>query len=148
MPKETSCNRDEKLFEKFKKFGLPYSFKKIGIAIIILSLLIIIIGKMADFYTPTLKFTMKRIILVGLLVIVLAREKIEDERMLIMRGQAFSMAFIAGVVYTLIQPIMNFIADLFFKDDDGPLTDIGDFQILWFLLTMYLLFFYMLKRKS
>ncbi|WP_160127944.1 hypothetical protein [Kordia antarctica] len=148
MTKEKSCDRDKKLFEKFKNFGLPYSFKKIGIAIILLSILTIIIAKTADFTNPTLKFAMKRIMLIGLLVIALAREKIEDERILTMRGQAFSMAFIAGVVYTLIQPLVNYIADLFVKDDKGPLTDLGDFQILWFLLTMYLLFFYMLKRKS
>lgn len=148
MAKETFCEAEERRFERFKNFGLPHSFKKIGIAIIVLSLLTIIIGKMADFNNPTLKFAMKRIILVGLLVIALAKEKIEDERILTMRGQAFSMAFVAGVVYTLVQPLVNLIADLIVEDDKGPLTDIGDFQILWFLLTMYLLFFYMIKRKS
>ena len=148
MAKETFCDKDERLFQKFQKFGLPHSFKKIGIAIIVLSLLTIIVLKVADFSNPVLKFTMKRIILVGLLIIVLAREKIEDERILTMRGQAFSMAFIAGVVYTLIQPLVNIVADLISKDDDGPMTDLGDFQILWFLLTMYLLFFYMIKKKQ
>ena len=69
MTNETSCDRDEKLFEKFKKFGLPYSFKKIGIAIIVLSLLTIIITKAVDITNPTLKFAMKQIILVNLLII-------------------------------------------------------------------------------
>jgi hypothetical protein len=148
MAKETFCEGEERRFEKFKNFGLSNSFKKIGIAIIVVSLLTIIVAKMADFGNPTIKFAIKRIVLVGLLVIVLAKEKIEDERILIMRGQAFSMAFIAGVVFTLIQPLINYVASLIVEKDQDPLSDLGDFQVLWFLLTIYLLFFYMLKRKS
>jgi hypothetical protein len=148
MAKETFCEGEERRFEKFKNFGLSNSFKKIGIAIIVVSLLTIIVAKMADFGNPTIKFAIKRILLVGLLVIVLAKEKIEDERILIMRGQAFSMAFIAGVVFTLIQPLINYVASLIVEKDQDPLSDLGDFQVLWFLLTIYLLFFYMLKRKS
>ena len=64
------------------------------------------------------------------------------------RGQAFSMAFIAGVVYTLIQPLFNYIASYIVEKDNEPLGDLGDFQVLWFLLTMYLLFFYMIKRRQ
>lgn len=148
MSKESFCEAEGTRFEKFKNFGLPHSYKKIGIAVIVLTLLTIIIGKIVDFNSPELKFAMKRIILVGLLIIVLAREKIEDERILIMRGQAFSMAFISGVVYTLIQPLINYIASSLVEDNKDPLTDLGDFQILWFLLTMYLVFFYMMKKKS
>lgn len=147
MAKETFCETENRRFEKFKNFGLPHSFKKIGIAIIILAFLIIIVGKIADFNTPTLKFILKRIILVGLLVVALAREKVEDEMIRTIRGQAFSMAFVAGVVYTLIQPLINYIASLIVEKDKSPLSDLGDFQVLWFLLTMHLLFFYMIKRK-
>ncbi len=147
MAKETFCEAEHRRFEKFKNFGLSHSFKKIGIAIIIIAFLIIIIGKIADLNNPTLKFIMKRIILVGLLVVALAREKVEDEMIRTIRGQAFSMAFVAGVVYTLIQPLINYIASLIVEKDKSPLSDLGDFQVLWFLLTMYLLFFYMIKRK-
>ena len=147
MEKETFCEAENRRFEKFKNAGLPHTFKKIGIAIIIIALLTIIIAKMVDLNNATLKFTMKRIVLVGLLIIALAREKIEDEMIRTIRGQAFSMAFIAGVVYTLIHPLINYIVSLVIPEDKDPLSDLGDFQTLWFLLTMYLLFFYMIKRK-
>jgi hypothetical protein len=102
---------------------------------------------MADIGNPTINFAMKRVILIGLLFIAISKEKIEDEMIRTIRGQAFSMAFIAGVVYTLVQPLINYIIDLFIEKDKEPLTDVGDFQVLWFLLTMYLLFFYMIKKR-
>lgn len=149
MAKETFCEAENSRLEKFKNFGLSHSFKKIGIAIVIILMLFIIFSKLIDLeINTTIKFIVKRLILIGLLVAALAREAIEDERIRTMRGQAFSMAFIAGVVYTLIQPLINYIVALFVEKDKEPLTDIGDFQVLWFLLTMYLLFFYLLKRKS
>lgn len=147
MAKETFCEAEERRFEKFKNFGLPNSFKKVGIAIIVVSLLTTVIAKMADLGNPTINFAIKRVILVGLLLIAISKEKIEDEMIRTIRGQAFSMAFIAGVVYTLVQPLINYIIDLFVEHDKEPLTDVGDFQVLWFLLTMYLLFFYMIKKR-
>jgi hypothetical protein len=87
------------------------------------------------------------VVLVGLLMIAISKEKVEDEMIRTIRGQAFSMAFIAGVIYTLVQPLINYIVAFFVEKDKEPLTDIGDFQVLWFLLTMYLLFFYMIKKR-
>ncbi|EDP95867.1 hypothetical protein U8527_12115 [Kordia algicida OT-1] len=147
MAKETFCEAEERRFEKFKRFGLPHSFKKIGIAIVIIGFIIMIVGKIADFNTLSLKFILKRVILVGLLIAALSKEKVEDEMIRTIRGQAFSMAFIAGVVYTLVQPLINYLVSFVAKDDKSLLEDVGDFQVLWFLLTMYLLFFYMIKKR-
>ncbi|WP_420573424.1 hypothetical protein [Kordia sp.] len=149
MSKETFCEAEERRFEKFKNFGLPHSFKKIGIALVVLSIVFLLARKLFSIeISETIRFISKRVVLIGLLVIAISKEKIEDEMIKTIRGQAFSMAFIAGVVYTLIQPAINYIASLIVEDNNDPLTDLGDFQVLWFLLTMYLLFFYMIKRKQ
>ena len=150
MAKETFCEAEDRRFEKFKNFGLPHTYRKIGVILVIISLLMMISSKFVtyDFDTTSLKFLSKRIILVGLLVIAISKEKVEDEMIRTIRGQAFSMAFVAGVVYTLAQPLINYIVALFIEKDKEPLSDVGDFQVLWFLLTMYLLFFYMIKRRQ
>ncbi|WP_430408380.1 hypothetical protein [Kordia sp.] len=149
MEKETFCESENRRFEKFKKFGLPNSFKKIGIALIVFAFLFLIIRKILDIDIALgFKFIFKRATLVGLLMIAISKEKVEDEMIRTIRGQAFSMAFIAGVVYTLIQPLINYIVSFFIEKDKDPLTDVGDFQILWFMLTMYLVFFYMIKKRQ
>ncbi|MFK7750572.1 MAG: hypothetical protein AB8B65_19430 [Kordia sp.] len=148
MAKETFCEAEERRFEKFKNFGLPHSFKKIGIVLVAVSIVFLISRKLFDLeISETIKFILKRVILVGLLFVAIAKEKVEDEMIRIIRGQAFSMAFIAGVVYTLLQPAINYMVSLIVEKDKEPLTDLGDFQVLWFLLTMYLLFFYMIKKR-
>ena len=54
-----------------------------------------------------LKNILRKIILVGLLVITISKEKIEDEFIENLRSGAFSFAFGIGVGYVLIQPIIN-----------------------------------------
>ncbi|WP_298420926.1 hypothetical protein [uncultured Kordia sp.] len=148
MEKETFCETEQRRFNKFKNFGLPHTFKKIGIVLVVVSILFMFARKLLDIeVATTLKFILKRVVLIGLLMVAISKEKIEDEMIRTIRGQAFKMAFIAGVVYTLIQPLINYIVAFFVEKDKEPLSDVGDFQVLWFLLTMYLLFFYMIKKR-
>lgn len=147
MRRETFCEAEERRFEKLKKFGLPPSYKKVGIAIVALGILFLFTRKFFDIeVSETAKFIIKRAVLVGLLIIAISKEKIEDEMIQTLRGQAFTLAFVIGVIYTLIQPLINYVAFIIFKDK-YELEDLGDFQVLWFLLTIYLLFFHMLKKR-
>jgi hypothetical protein len=148
MTKETFCESEERQLQKIVNFGLPNYFKKIGIAVAVIPFVTIIVLKIADLeLSETIKFISKRILLVGLLIIALSREKIEDEMIHSLRVKAFTGAFIGGVVYTLIFPVIVYIAKLVFGKEGKLLTDVGDFQILWFMLFMYLVFFHMIKRK-
>ncbi|MEM6721012.1 MAG: hypothetical protein AAF611_16900 [Bacteroidota bacterium] len=148
MSKETFCESEERQLRKIVNFGLPNHFKKIGIAIASVSFLSIIILKITGVeLSETIKFISKRLLLVGLLVIALSREKVEDEMILSLRTKAFTGAFIGGVVYTLIFPAITYTVRVLFDKKDNLLTDVGDFQILWFMLFMYLVFFHLIKRK-
>lgn len=147
MTKETFCEAEERRFNKLKNMGLPNSFKKIGIAIVVLTFVFLIVRKIFDLDIPVLKIVVKRITLLGLLLIVLAREKVEDEMIKTIRAQALSMALIMGVVYVLVQPLVNYGVGLLISPEDEVLKDLGDFQIIWFMLTIYLAFFYLIKRK-
>lgn len=148
MAKETFCEAEERRFEKLKRAGLPHSFKKIGIILVVVSILFLFARKLFDIeISETIKFISKRVVLVGLLIIAISKEKIEDEMIRTLRAQAFTFAFIFGVVYALVQPLINYIASFIIEKDKEPFSDVGDFQILWLLLTMYLLFFHMQKRR-
>ncbi|PTX61663.1 hypothetical protein C8N46_104307 [Kordia periserrulae] len=148
MSKETFCEAEERRMNKILNFGLPNSYKKLGIILVALSILFLITRKIFDIeISETIRFILKRVVLVGLLIIAISKEKVEDEMIQSMRGRAFTMAFIFGVIFSLAQPLFNYIASFIVEKEDDGLTDVGDFQVLWLLLTIYLLFFYMLKRR-
>lgn len=143
--KECEVNRLQRLKSHLV---LPNYFKKIGIAIFILSFLFVLaVGFFTD-GNEVIKTVGKNIILISLLMIVLSREKIEDELIEKLRGQAFTFAFIAGVVYAIFQPYINYLVSVIVRPEKVIFEQLGDFVILWFLLTVYLCFFHLLKRTA
>jgi len=86
--------------------------------------------------------------LVFLFVIVISKEKIEDERIQKIRGQAFSFTFLAAVLYVLVQPLVTYFVALLVKSEKAVVEDLGDFQILWFMLIVYLVFFHFVKKRE
>ena len=101
-------------FDKFKKMQLPNKFRRIGLIIAI----IFFAGLMINAFTinneeikPYIKFA----ILLGLLLISISKEKIEDEFIVNLRMQSYTFAFIAGVVYAIVMPVVNLLFDLAFN---------------------------------
>ena len=140
------CER--KSLEKMKRYQLPNLFKKVGVGIILLSVVAIIVNKLS-IDNSQLMLTAKYGILVGLLVISISKEKIEDELVTSLRMQSYTFAFIAGVVITLLSnPIVNFIANLITDKQQEVFEGVGDWQILWMLLSIQVFYFEFLKRMS
>lgn len=141
-----ACER--KSLERMKRFQLPNKFKKIGIGIIILSVLTIIVNKLS-IENIDLKLTAKYGILVGLLLISISKEKIEDELITSLRMQSYTFAFIAGVVITLLtNPLFNYIANLISEKQHENFEGVGDWEILWILLSVQIFYFEFLKRMN
>ena len=138
------CERNE--LDKLKKYQLSNSYKKIGLAILILSFIAIILRKFYFEELLSLQLIAKNGMLVGLLIIIISKEKIEDELISKIRGQAFSFAFIAAVIYALVMPFTDYAVDLIVDIDTATYEDIGDFVLLWFMMVIYLAFFTVLKR--
>ena len=140
------CER--KSLERMKRYQLPNSFKKVGIGIILLSLVAIIVNKLS-IDNAELTLTAKYGILVGLLVISISKEKIEDELITSLRMQSYTFAFIAGVVITLLSnPLVNFIANLISDEQQQVFEGVGDWQILWMLLSIQVFYFEFLKLMN
>ena len=139
---------DRKTAQRLINFKLPYYWKKIGLygfAVLFLGLLA---TKFFESDLEVLKEILKKASLVFLFVIVISRERIEDERVQNMRSQSFSFSFLAAVLYTILQPLVNYLVFAIVKPEKAEVVDLGDFQILWFMLVVYLMFFYVLKKRG
>lgn len=146
MKSIVECER--KKGEKFLNFRLPHYYKKIGWVGFALVFTVLLSTKFFDGDYEVLKIVLKKLSLVFLLLVVFSKEKIEDEMIQKIRAQSFSFAFLGGVLYTLGQPIINYFVFLIATPEKAIVEDLGDFQILWFMLTVYLMFFYVTKKRS
>jgi hypothetical protein len=132
--------------QKLLNYKLPTYWKKIGWVGAILSL--IMSTSLFDGDFELLKDILRKVVLAFLFTVILAKEQVEDERVQNFRAQSFSFAFLAGVLYTLFQPVANWIVFSIFRPERATFEDLGDFQILWLMLTVYLVFFYILKKRG
>ncbi len=140
------CER--KSLERMKHYQLPNRFKKIGIGIILISLIAFFLNKFS-IENIDLKLTAKYGILVGLLLISISKEKIEDELITSLRMQSYTFAFITGVIITLLtNPLFNYIANLISEKQQGYFEGVGDWKILWILLSIQVFYFQFLKRMN
>ena len=141
------CERNR--FSKFRRrLTLPNYFKKLGFGIFILSIFCLLGVAIFTDGNEVIKLIIKNIMLISLLAIAISKEPIEDELVDQLRGQAFSFAFITGVIYAVFQPYVNYLVAAVVRPEKAAFEGLGDFVILWFMLVVYLLSFRMLKRTS
>jgi len=145
MTAKTLRNCERKKMKDLTKYQLPNHFKTIGIGLTLASFAALFLNKFA-FNMPEFKFMAKHGMLIGLLLVSIAKEKIEDERIGQLRMQSYTFAFIAGVMYALVLPFMDFLVDVVVQNKEAVLKDTGDFMILWLLLTIQVLYFEFLKK--
>jgi DMSO/TMAO reductase YedYZ heme-binding membrane subunit len=146
MNKEKIIACEKTKIEKWSQFQLHNRWKVIGIWLC-LAVFVTLIGlKLIDTDYKLPKDIMSRLLLVGLLIIILAKEKVEDELLQSLRAKAFTLAFIFGVIYALVQPFIDFVVhNLLYP----PSVDNGFsyFQLLSFMLVIQIMFFEILKRN-
>ena len=145
MDTKSSIDCEKKSFEKFKRYQLANSFKKVGIILALFSFLFLFVNKYffdSQVYRETLRYGM----LLGMLLISISKEKEEDERITTLRMQSYTFAFIAGVILALIQPFINYGVDFVLGIEEAAFKDNGDFLILWVLLSVQVFSFEMLKK--
>ncbi|WP_417197196.1 hypothetical protein [Bizionia sp.] len=140
-----TCERT-KLELFLNKVRLPHSFKKLGFIILILSFIGVTGFKFIDDLPTWSIQTLKHAMLLGLLIMSLSKEKIEDELIETLRSKSYSLAFIIGVGYTMLQPLANFIVD-FFLEEQLVVGTTSHIQVLLFMLLIQVGFFEVLKRN-
>lgn len=144
MSKQSLCERERSHLEKMNKFQLSNQFKKIGVFIAV-GTFVLMIGRKYIENSEWIRPIFHGILLVGLLVISLAKDKVEDEFIDSLRSQSYRIAFILVIIYSLIQPFINYGVGLLF-DANEKLEGFNYFQILFYMLIVQLMVFWQLKR--
>lgn len=144
MPKQSICERERSHLEKMNKFLLPNKFKTIGYYIAFGGFGLMILIKFIE--EPLwVKPILRKVLLLGMLMVSISKDKIEDEFIETLRSQSYRLAFIMAVLYSLIQPVINYVVGLFF-DKKEEFNDFSYFEVLFFMLIIQLLFFWQFKR--
>jgi len=125
---------------------LPNHFKKVGVGIAIISLALVITQGITGIFPEWVRFLLNNLLMLGMLMVSLSKDKIEDEFVVTLRSKSYQVAFIFGIGYTIIfLPLVNFLADLIQGSAFTPLqTDY--FDVLFLMLLMQLFSFKRLKR--
>jgi hypothetical protein len=123
---------------------LPNCFKKVGIFIMLLAFAFLLLIAALDLDWASSKvfkiITMNTFIL-ALLFIAWAKDKSEDEMTMAIRLKAMGSSFILAVLYVIMKPLI----DGLFAD---PFRDLSAMEVVFFMLTMYLITYSSEKRSS
>ncbi len=138
------CERSR--IEKMINFQLPNQFIKIGIGVFLVTLIAFIALRFTDLNNDFTKLLLRGIMLISLLIISISKDKEEDEMVKLIRVQSYALAFVIGVLYAVIQPVINYLVSFIVNTDKTIYSNLGDFQVLIFMLMIQLNFFYFLKR--
>jgi len=145
IDKLMECERNT--FYKLINFRLPPQFMIIGIAVVLLSIVMMFIRAFAmDGDTEGLKLVLQKFLLVGMLIMSLSKDKLEDEMTIALRAQSYAIAFVIGVIYALVMPYVEFGVSNVINSGGESFKNLGDFQVLLFMLMIQLMFYHNLKR--
>ncbi|NRA94238.1 MAG: hypothetical protein HRU26_16465 [Psychroserpens sp.] len=140
--------RERKGLIKLINFRLPYIWWNIGGTIAGVAILMMFVrGFLMDGDQLLLKEILKKALLIGLVLMSIAKDKDEDELIVKIRMQSYTYAFITGVIYALIMPYVEFGVSNVVHGGGEAYKDLGDFQVLIFMLMVQLMCFYALKRS-
>ena len=139
------CERNR--LEKITNFRLPHYFYSLGLLVCVLSIIGMFVRAFAmDGDTQWLKLLLQKGLLIGMLLMSIARDKEEDELTVKLRMQSYAWAFIIGVIYALVMPYVDYGVSNALKPEGEVLKNLGDFQVLLFMLMIQLMSYHTLKR--
>lgn len=135
--------------EKKRKPGgeaglLPFYWKKIGFAVMVLAFVPAVIVKALHFDITQVNKELFRLLtmnafILGLLLIAWAKDRVEDEMTIAIRLKAMGWAFVWAVLLVIIKPLV----DLLFRD---RIADMKSQELVVSMLFVYLLMYYLQKR--
>jgi len=148
MEKDSFVDCERKRLYKVINFRLPSQFVGIGLVICVLTTAIMFFRAFAmDGDTEWLKLLLQKTLLVGMLIMSVSKDKIEDEMTMSLRAQSYAIAFIVGVIYALVMPYVEYGVSNVVHSGGEAFKSLGDFQVLLFMLMIQLMFYHFLKRN-
>ena len=143
----TICEKEEMQLKRMLSFRLPQYFFQIGIGLFLTAFLYLILHKIYAVEHEVYRIIARNVMMVALVLCSLAKDKVEDERTQLIRAQSYSLAFIFGVIYAILQPFIDFGVDHVVSSDPGELEEASTIAILFFMISIQLGFFYTFKRR-
>lgn len=124
---------------------LPRYFKIIGLSLMIFAFTpeVIIVLSKASILEPQkelLKLITKTVFILGLVLIALSKDKVEDEMTFAVRQSAMAMAFLYAVFIVIIQPFVDILLS-------GSVDVITGTHIVVLMLIFYLIMYNFLKFR-
>lgn len=140
---------DIEKINKITGYQLPNKFKIVGLILFIVSILLIISSLKIYFIDIKYQDLFERIALtgtvLGLLMISISKEKVEDELMAKIRTQSYNYAVIGTVLFYLAFPFVVLIVESIFSSMP-KIEGSKDVSVLGVLLFMQILTFRKLKK--
>jgi len=146
MSKESFVDCERRSFTRILNFRLPNYFKYIGGAMVFGFFGFIFLKSAFPEHVELIRSIGRKIFVVGLLFISLARDKEEDEMTNSLKLQSYTIAFILGTVYAIVMPYVEYGVSNVVHSGGESYKDLGDFQVLSFMFLVQLGFYYTLKR--
>ena len=143
MTSKSFLDCERKRHEKLKKYQLPNTYKKMGLIVFIIAFIMLFLTTKGS----DLKLIAKYGLIIGLLIMSISKEKIEDELIQNLRMQSYTFAFIAAVILTVTSPIFNYLVNFLFEKQQQIFESMGDWMILWLLLSIQVFYFHYLKKS-
>ena len=122
---------------------LPTNFKKVAFGIMLISALLVVlsISKLLPIDKEIIKTVAKTGFLISLLLLVITRNKIEDELTLRIRLKAFAASFIYGVATVIVESFISLLFGNIF------LTDKGVTELLISMFLFYFIMIFIMKKN-
>ena len=147
METETYMQKEQRALQKLINFRLPRRFMTIGIIICAVTLLLMFFREtLFGEESLVIRDALQKSLLIGMLMISITRDSVEDEMIVQLRMQSYAWAFITGVIYALIMPYVEFGVSSVVNVDNETFKNLGDFQVLLFMLLVQLMCYHVLKR--
>lgn len=147
MTTEQYMQKEQKALLRLIAFRLPKWFMTIGISISLVSILLMFFREtLFGEASNVIKEGLQKILLVGMLIMSLTKDNEEDEMTMQLRMNSYAWGFITGVLYALIMPFVEFGVGSVINGSSETYSNLGDYQVLLFMLLVQLMSYHVLKR--
>jgi len=146
MSKNNYCETEYQQMQWWQKIQLPNIYQKVGIGLFVISFLSLLSTKFMLGEADFIKEVCRKGLLIGLLIISISKDKIEDELTIKLRAQSYAVAVVITVLYAMTQPFVEWLVASVLKGETIDYKGLGDFQVLIFMLLIQIGFFGLLKR--
>lgn len=138
--KKTCVEKEYESIERWATYKLPNKIKPLGWVIAISCFIAFLWLAKQDNTSFLILYSLKTIGVLGLAMIVLAKEKIDDEMQDVLRGKAMLFAFVCTILFMIITPYITTLFSAIIKPDnfEGVAIELSHFNMLSCVMLMYI----------